>query len=277
MSAQQIHSTFPILVSAALLVRATAFLLTGCAESYNGSLMSGQAVTLSGNWQLASSSPAASKLPALSGAISGTSQSATAVFHSDSATACVTPSVVANLVGSTNASGVMSFAGPYAGGTLAVSGTPSADGKSLSNATYSVTGGSCGFASQAAAPASVQAVAAVSGNYAGTFNDVYGNQIPVSAVLSQNAPDADGNFILSGYANLPPQTSPCFTTPTNTDSAQVTGQQFNITYADPNTGNTLVTSGTVSLDAQTLTVGSWTITGPCAGENGSGGVLTKQQ
>lgn len=277
MSAQQLRSTptFPILYSAALLVLAAAFLLTGCSESYSGSLTTSQAVQLTGNWQLASTSPTASKLPALSGEISGTSQNATALFHSDSATACAAPSVVASLAGGTNASGLMSLGGSYAGGTLVITGTPSADGKSLTNATYSVNGGTCGFTSSAAAPASADEVATVSGTYNGTFTDVYNNQIPVSTVLSQTAPDANGNFVLSGYANVP-NNGGCFDSPTNVQTAQVTGQQFNVIYTDPNTGNSLTTSGTVSLDAQTLTIGSWTITGPCAGENGTGGTLTKQ-
>ena len=104
---------------------------------------------------------------------------------------------------------------------------------------------------------------------------MYGNDIFVSTVLSQSAPDANGNFVLSGYANLPASNG-CFSTPTNTDSAQVTGQNFSINYTDPNTGNSLMTSGTVSTDATTLTVNSWTVTGPCSGENGTGGLLTKQ-
>ena len=275
MSSQQLRSApgFPVLVVAALLVIAGAFLLNGCSEAYTSTATTGAAVKLTGNWQLTSSAPAASKLSALSGEITGTSASATAIFHSDSASACAPPSVVAVLAGSTNASGLTSFSGSYAGGTLIVIGTPSADGKSLTNASYAVSGGTCGFT--APAQASAQSVAAVSGTYSGTFTDVYGNQIPVSTVLSQSAPDADGNFVLSGYANVPAGNG-CFTTPTNTDSAQVTGQQFNISYADPSTGNTLVTSGSVSVDATTLTVGAWTITGPCAGENGTGGTLTRQ-
>ena len=126
-----------------------------------------------------------------------------------------------------------------------------------------------------AAIVTAQTVNPVNGTYSGTFIDVYGNNIPVSTVLSQSAADANGNFVLSGYANVPAGNG-CFDTPTGTDSAQVTGQQFNISYTDSNPGNTLMTSGSVSTDATTLTVGSWSIQGPCSGESGTGGTLTKQ-
>ncbi len=248
-------------------------LLAGCSGALTTSTPDAAAIRITGNWQLSSSAAAASKLPSLSGEITGTSISSTALFHSQSASACAAPSVVAVLNGGTNGNGLVTLSGSYAGGSLIITGTPAADGKSLANATYTVSSGSCGFSAPAGAVA--HSVAAVSGTYSGDFIDVYGNHIPVSTVLSQSAPDANGNFVLSGYANVPAGNG-CFNTPTQTDSAQVTGQQFNISYTDPNTHNSLVTSGSVSLDATTLTVGSWTITGPCAGENGTGGTLTKQ-
>lgn len=251
------------------------FLLAGCSESFTGTTPDAAVVKLTGNWQLSSAAAAASRLPALSGEITGNSAGAQALFHSDAANACAAPSVVASLRGGSDGKGLLTLTGSYAGGTLTVTGTPAADGKSLTKAAYSVAGGSCGFSASAIASATANSVATVSGTYTGNFTDVYGNQIYISTVLSQSAPDANGNFVLSGYANLPASNG-CFTTPTNTDSAQVSGQNFNITYADPNTGNSLVTSGSVSLDANTLTVGSWTITGPCAGENGTGGVVTRQ-
>ncbi len=251
---------------------AASVLLSGCSEAYTLDPTAAASIKLTGNWQLTSAAAAASRLPAISGELTGYGAHVTGLFHSDSSNACVDPSVIAVVSGGTNASGVLSLGGSYAGGTLIVTGTPAADGKSLTNATYAVSGGSCGFSAPAAATA--QSVAAVSGTYAGEFYDVYGNDIHVSTVLSQSAADANGNFTLSGYATLP--ANGCFNSPTSTDSAQVTGQNFSISYTDPHTGNTLSTTGTVTTDASTLTIGSWTINGPCTGENGTGGTLLKQ-
>src|SRR5579875_1064733 len=130
----------PLHALAGAFLLAAALLASGCSQSFTGTEIASDAaaVKLTGNWQLSSTSPYAGNLSALSGAISGTSEHATGLFHSDSSKACASPSVIAELSGSSNASGLLSLTGPYAGGTLSITGKPSADGKSLTNASYTV-------------------------------------------------------------------------------------------------------------------------------------------
>lgn len=246
-------------------------LLSGCGQGY-ASLAAPTDPLVTGNWQLSSVSSNASKLPALSGEISGTPTSANAIFHSNSTSACVAPTSPIELSGSANGKNVFTLTGSLAGGTLTVTGTLAPDGKSLTNATYNVSGGTCAF--PAPAPADGQNYTSVTGNFAGNFADPGGNVISITAVLSQTPnSDTDGNFQLSGTGTFP--TNPCFISPVSVTNSQVTGGSFTLTYTDTMTTNSVTASGTFSTDGTTLTVTNWTLTGPCGPDSGTG-LLTKQ-
>ena len=98
----------------------------------------------------------------------------------------------------------MTLTGKVGGGTLTISGTLAADGKSLTGASYNVAGGSCAFSAKAAATA--QAYSSVTGTYSGSFADAGGQVISVVANLTQTPEsDTDGNFTLSGDRNVSEQ------------------------------------------------------------------------
>jgi hypothetical protein len=249
-------------VCATLLLTAS---LTGCGTKTEKIL---ELVALgTGNWQLSSTAPSAARLPALSGELSGSSLAATGIFHTDSLTACVAPTTAIELGGSANDDGVLTLTGDLAGGTLTVTGTLAADGKSFSSATYNVSGGTCAFMTPATANG--QNFSPVSGNYAGSFSDPDGNVIHITAVLTQTpVSDTDGNFQLSGTGTFP--SNPCFNSPVSIANSQVTGGNFTVTYADNTTNNSVTASGTFSTDGTTLTVNSWTLTGSCGPDAGMG-------
>jgi len=263
--ARSSHSNF----CAALLLTST-LLFAGCG---NNATPKAVPVSVTGNWQISSSAKAAVKLPALSGSFSGTSAALTGILHSDSTSACVPPTTPIAVSGSTNSKDITTVTGQsLADGTLTLSGTLAADGKSFTDATYTVSGGTCAFATPAIATA--QAFSPISGSYNGTFSDVDGPVLTLTgATLTQSpASNADGNFTLSGSATF---NNPCFSNSVSVSNTQVTGGSFTLTYADPNTMNSVVVSGTFSQDGTTLTVTDWTLTGSCGPDSGTG-LLTKQ-
>lgn len=247
--------------------------LTGCSGSFADIPNPQSAVSVKGNWQFASSSPAASRLPAFSGALTGTSLAIKGIFHSDSASACVAPNTSFDVSGGADLKNVVILTGGLAGGTLTVTGNLSDDGKSLSNTTYNVTGGTCAFTQAAAA--SAQAYADITGTYTGNFTTSGGDVIPVVANLTQAADsDGNGNFTLSGSGTFP--YNPCFNSPVSVSNAQVTGGSFTMTYSDQTTGNQVTGTGTFTPDGTTLTVTGWGSSGPCGTGTGTG-TFTKQQ
>jgi hypothetical protein len=230
------------------------------------------AVAVTGNWQFTSTAASASKLPALSGELTGSSQAMTGLLHSDSTSSCVAPSQIFEMMGSANAKSEVTLTGTNpVGGKLTVTGTLAADGKSLTNAAYSVSGGSCAMAQPADASGQQYAMSA---NYAGTFSDSDGQVIALTATLSQSStPDQNGNFTLSGTGTFP--SNPCFNSPVSATATELTGNTFSFTYQDPTTLNSVAVAGNISSDGSTLTVTNWTLTGPCGPDSGTG-VLTQQ-
>jgi hypothetical protein len=268
---QHPHLT-PCAAICATLLLAASTLLTGCSNNLVAT-PAGNAVSVTGNWQFASAAPAAAKLPAISGELTGTSAAITGILHADSTSACVAPSTAIDVTGSTNATGVTTLtSSDFPSGTLTITGTVAADGKSLTNATYNVTGVSCAFA----APAVITAddYSPITGNYTGTFKDTDGDGLTVNATLSQSpSSDPNGNFTLSGTGTFP--SNPCFNSPVTVSNTQVTGGSFTLTYADPTTQNSVTATGTFSTDGTTLTVTNWTLTGSCGPDTGTG-TLTRQ-
>jgi hypothetical protein len=247
------------------------FCLVGCSSSL-APLSAANPDELTGNWQVSSTAAAAGQLPVLSGELTGSTLSVSGIFHAAAAGACVTPATAIALTGHANSENVLTLTGPLASGTLTISGTVAADGKSLTGASYNVSGGPCAFAAPAMATA--QSYSSVTGTYAGSFFDHGGHVIDITANLTQT-PDSDtsGNFQLSGSGTFP--NNPCFSSPVTVSNAQVTGGTFTQTYSDPVTQNSVTATGTFSTDATTLTVTGWTLTGSCGPDSGTG-LLTRQ-
>ncbi len=250
--------------------------LVGCGTGFISSPVTAQAVVVTGNWQFSSAATEASKLQAFSGELTGTNTAFTGILHSNSALACVSPKSSFAVTGSADAHNKLTLTGAnVGGGTLTLTGTLAADGKTLSNTTYMVNGGSCAFASPADATA--QSYANISGNYTGSFVDSDGDQIPVSATLNQQgSPDTNGNFQMTGSGTFGGGSNPCFVSPTPVTSAQVTGSSFTVLYTDPQSSAQINITGTFSADANTLTLQGVQVAGPCGSATGSG-TLTHQQ
>jgi len=249
-----------------------ALLLSGCSDPapfYPSSIAS-----VNGNWQIAATSAADTQLPSISGALVGTGASMSGILHSDSASACVSPSQPFTVRGSTDAHDLTTLTGSVGGGTLTITGTLSNDARSLQNAAYLVKGGSCAFTSSTPIHVTANAFSPITGNYVGSFSDPDGHLIDVTASLTQApASDPNGNFTLSGSGSF--ASNPCFNSPVAISNTQVTGGSFNLTYADATTTNTVVVAGTFTPDGTTLNVTNWTLTGPCGPDQGTG-TLTKQ-
>ncbi|HEV2577388.1 MAG TPA: hypothetical protein VGU25_09280 [Acidobacteriaceae bacterium] len=244
--------------------------LAGCAD--DGVVYDYTQNFVNGNWQV-SATGSGLPLPMMSGALVGTSSGAfTGVLHADATTGCATAAQPIAITGTTDDTGLITLTGPVAGGTLTISGGLSSDGRSLTNATVNVTGGQCAFVSSV--KAQVQNYSSVTGTYVGTFSDTQKPVMNVTANLTQSANgDTDGNFTLSGTANL--GTNPCFVSPVTVVNSQVTGGAFVLTYTDNTTGNSVTATGSFSTDGSTLTVSNWSLTGPCGADTGTG-TLSKQ-
>ena len=257
----------------ASLLTVTTLLLAGC-SSIEPPVAAPKAVAVTGNWQVASNATAASKLPSISGELTGNSASMNGIFHSNSANACIAPRQSFEVSGSADSKMHVTLTSTgFAGGTLTINGTLAADGKSLNDATYNVNGGACAFAAPATATA--QSYSSITGNYTGSMTDGQGNTLTLNAVLTQTPEsDTDGNFQLSGTGTFP--SNPCFNSPVSISNSQVTGGSFDLTYADAMTGNSVDVQGTFSPDGNTLAVTQWVLTGSCGPDTGSGS-LTRQQ
>lgn len=248
-------------------------LLSGCAVTNVTTPGMALPAVATGNWQFNSSAAPAAHLSSLAGELSGNADALSGILHSGTASSCLKPGAAIEVSGSATAKGAVSLTGPVAGGTLAITGTLAADGKSLTNATYNVTGGTCASARPAFATA--QAFTPINGTYTGTFSDQDGPVITVTAHLQQsNLADTTGNFTLNGTGSF--GQNPCFTSPVQVSNTQVTGGSFTMTYADSTTGNTVTASGTFSPDATALTVTSWQLTGSCGPDTGVPSIMTKQ-
>jgi hypothetical protein len=241
--------------------------LAGCAD--DGVIYdNGTATTpVSGNWQVSSAGTGTVAVSQLAGSLTGAAAKVTGVLRASSANGCAAATDTATVSGATDSKGVVTMTGPLAGGTLTVTGTLAADGRSLTDASYNVSGGQCAFAK--AAQATVQNYSSVTGTYTGNFLDAGGLVMAVTAVLAQS-PDGntDGTFALSGTGTFGQNT--CFAGPVTLANSQVTGGSFTLTYADGTTGNTVTADGSFSTDGKTLTVSRWVLTGPCGGDNGTG-------
>ena len=245
--------------------------LNGC--SGNGALTPGAPAApalAAGNWQISSTDPAAAHLSVLSGSLSGSAEALHGVLHPQGKAACIAATTLVEVSGSEDSSGVTTLHGQLGDGVLTLGGTLAKDGRSLTEATYTVAGGTCAFAKPATATA--QAYMPISGNYQGSFADADGQVGQIYATLNQS-PDAngDGNYTLTGTATLP--NNPYFPNSVSISATQVSGGNFTFTYSD--SGNSVTATGTFSSDAATLTVADWTSSGNGGPDSGSGS-MTRQ-
>ncbi len=260
------QSTFLAAVCASLSLPA---LLVGCSD--DGTVTTTPTAAMAtGNWQISSAAGAAAQLSAISGEFSTQAGKTTGIVHAQAATSCISPKTSFELSGAADAKNDVTLTGSFAGGTLTVNGALAADGKSLTSASYSVSGGACALTAKVQATA--QAFQPIAGTYSGTFSDPDGQVATISAALSQSpTSDADGNFTLSGTATLP--NNPCFPTSVPISNTQVTGGTFTFTYATAD--NSVTATGTFSSDASTLAVTSWVASGTCGADHGTG-AMAKQ-
>ncbi len=242
----------------------------GCSDAGTVTPNPAQPALVTGNWQVNSSSVAATRLPSFSGEFTTQAGKTTAIVHSQAATACVAPATSFDLAGSADGKGNLTLTGPVANGTLTLTGVIAADGKSLTGASYNVVGGACAFSQ--AAQANAQDFQPITGNYTGNFADVDGQVAQVNANFSQSTtPDANGNFTLAGSAAI--SNNPCFPTTVPVSNTQVTGGTFTFTYSAD--GSSVIANGTFSSDASTLTVTGWTSSGTCGADTGVQSTMTR--
>ncbi len=173
--------------------------------------------------------------------------------------------------------GHLTLSGPLAGGTLNLSGTLAPDRKTLTEAAYTVTGGSCAFPSNAQAvtprnpipPVTAQQYTPVSGTYTGTLTTTEGETFALSTSLTQTGtPDSTGTYHLTGTAASPGNTCVPLTLPAT--ASTVNGGSISTTYTDAASGTAITGTGTSSPDGATITITAWTITSPCGTDTGSG-------
>jgi len=247
-------------------------LLTGCISGLTSAPATATAASVSGNWQVTARSTTAT-LPSISGTLSGTTTAIKGVLHANGSTSCQITNAAFDVSGSADSKSVLTVTGQVAGGTFTLTGTLTSDGKAISNATYSVSGGTCAMAQ---VHADAQQYSDITGTYAGSFYDSYSPYpvIQMTAQLTQSpTSNTNGDFTLSGSATLPQ--NPCFNSPAAISNSQVTGGAFTFTYGDSQTGNSVVVTGSFSTDGKTLTVTNWALTGPCGPDSGTG-TMTQQ-
>lgn len=183
--------------------------ILGCSSGLRQPVSNSNPLSVSGNWELESSSPQAANLPRLSGSFSGNTSAITGLFHTTATGACITPQTIVTVRGKADSNRHFTLTSiPFGDGSvLTITGTLAADGQSISGGSYNVTGGSCAFASKlgsSEAPMIAAQYQTISGNYAGSFVDADGDSLPVTATLTQTTqPDANGMFHLTGKRYLP--------------------------------------------------------------------------
>lgn len=244
-------------------------LACGCSRAHTSSRAATQ---LNGNWTFAAPANQNNPTPLTlnAGMTTQVNGTVTAVARLAGA-ACITATTPIQLSGAVNDHNQVTLTSqPFAGTTLKLSGTVSADGKTISSAAWKFLQGSC--ASLGSSTVAATQYAQINGTYSGTFTDVNNNQFPVQAALTQTTqPDQNGQFHLSGSATFPD--NPCFTQPLITDSL-VTGSALSTTYTQGNESITAV--GTFNSDATQLTVTDFQVAGGLCHDDYGTGILTKQ-
>jgi len=233
------------------------------------------AASVNGNWAFTTTATqtAPQALTLNVGFTNPSKQTLSAIAHLAGAT-CISSTTEITFFGSIDSNDQLALTSkPFNGSTLLLNGQLAADGKSLSNANWSFSGGNC--AALGSAKVVATAYAEINGTYSGNFVDKDNNKLAVSATLTQTSePDANGQFHLSGSATFPG--NPCFTQPVVTDSL-VTGSSLSTTYTDSVSGATITAVGTFNSAATQLTVTNWQVSnGLCNGDSGTGLLVEPQ-
>ena len=258
-------------------------LLSGCSNTNSGAgnELPSQVpsyAAMSGNWKF--TNLGSSHLSVVSGALAVSGTAISGTLHAVDGLCAAAASAPFNVSGSIAPSGLVSIASTnFSAGILTVTGTLATDDHSLTEPTFTVTGGACAtpetrsLTARNAPSVTAQQFEPLTGNYQGTFTDDSGGTLDVAASLSQpTAPDSNGIYHLTGYASF--ANNSCLNTPVVTDST-VSGDAVSATYTDATTGNTVTGNGTFSADAKTLTITNWILTGNCGSESGAG-LLARQ-
>ncbi len=151
------------------------------------------------------------------------------------------------------------------GQILTIMGSASPDGKSVTNATYTITGG-CAAGEHGTVTGIV--VQGFSGNYSGTLKSNSGSSVSVSGSLMQaGTPDVHGFYMLSGMLNF--AGSSCFSSAMvqNSDVAGLTM----VLQLKANDGSTIDFFGVATDGTTRMVNGAYTVTGgTCNGDKGQG-------
>lgn len=247
-------------------------LLSGCGPSTT-SIAATSYARVAGNWQFTPSTPST---PALAGSLNVNGSSVSGMLHPLPSAACpAAPATPAT--GAIDDNGTLSLTSPgFNGGALALTGTLAPDQKSLLNARYTVSGGSC--PSPKDTTSSGTQYTPISGTYTGTVASHNGSSTAVTALFTQTSqPDANGAFHLEGQATFDKTGQTCLDVPVVSDSV-VTGSTLAAVYTQGlgSSAVTVTVSGTFNPDASVLTLSSYAISGGgCNGDTGSG-TLTRQ-
>ncbi len=234
---------------------------------------------IAGNWVLAPTQPGTSVssstgVPSLTGSFTAQGDQVSGLFHFTGTPRCLPAGSALQLTGAMDGKGQLHLTSqPIDGAVYTVQGQISTDGRSLTGASYSLTGDGCSAASGTAAGTMY---APVSGTYTGTFTDSTGVAIPVSTTLTQSStPDSNGQFHLTGNATF--SNNPCFASPVLTDSL-VTGSTLSASYTELQgpISSTVTATGTLNSNATMLTVSAYAVKGGACDGNSGTGVLTKQ-
>ncbi len=261
-------------------------LLAGCSAGIANTTSSSSYTEASGNWQFKSTASAAARLSSLGGSLTVDGTTVSGILHPLSATGqCLSTSTPVAVAGSIDLAGHLTISGPISRGTFTLSGTLSTDRKTLTGATYTVSGGDCAFPadkavlahddpSNPASPVTAQQYQPVNGTYAGTLTTRDGETFSLSSTLTQaSQPDADGIYHVTGTAASPGNT--CLPTSLPATASTIDGGNISTTYTDPATGTSIIATGTTSPDGTTITIASWSITSVCGSDSGIG-ILSRQ-
>lgn len=268
-------------------------LLSGCSGgTFPDSASTNSYTALSGNWQFSSSATAAARLSSVGGSLMVGSVTAdgtavTGILHPLPAmNQCLDAATSLPLTGSIDAASRLTLAAPVSGGTLTLSGTVAPDRKSLTAASYTITGGACASpdaqsgiapaitAQDGVPPVTAQQYQPVTGTYSGTLTTAEGEHFPLTSTLTQTSqPDADGVYHVEGTASSPGNS--CVPATLSATASTIDGGSISTTYTDPLTGATITGTGSASPDAATIIISNWTINSACGQDTGTG-TLTRQ-
>lgn len=227
---------------------------------------------LTGNWNLilVPSNPLVLG-PDAGGFITNTNGSVTGILHITD-TNCYTAAQDIPVTGTVTSAGILALnSAMVAGQMLSITGiafvgngsSATLANLSLIDGNYTFTGGCLNGESGLVVG---EMVPPVTGNYAGTLQSASGQSFSVNASTTQEGPNADGEYNISGSVTF--TGSPCFSAGTITSST-IFGANIEVTIT--------ATNGTMELSGQILPtvpmsiIGSYQVNGgACAGDTGSG-------